>query len=480
MPSSYDDSISRCICMTAVALFVAMSGWSLADSPSRPNIVLIVADDLGINQLGAYGGRLIKTPNLDQLAAGGVRFTQAYSGNTVCSPSRISLLTGRDSRLMKDNSNAARLEQTDVTVAHVLKQAGYSTALFGKYSVGYEIGLTDPLAIGFDTWFGMFGILEGHRQYPWLLWEDGRKVRIRENEGGKKGVYAQELFTQKAIDYICQPHTDPYFVLLAYSSPHAELAAPAEYCEPYQESLAGEPYLGMTPSGPSDKYARYYPEPIEKPQATLAGMVAALDDYVGRVVDALEAKGDVRNTLILFTSDNGPHQEGGGDPDFFKAAAPYRGMKRDLYDGGIHVPMIAHWPASITEGRVEETPWCFADVLPTIADLSEVPLHTVPRLESNGVSIRSLLQDDAVDLPERTLYWEFVEQAGDPNSGVMGKVSQAARRGAWKAVRIGREDPVEVYDIENDPGETSEVSDSYPEVRDYFIDFFSNPKDSQE
>ena len=231
----------------------------------------------------------------------------------------------------------------------------------------------------------------------------------------------------------------------------------------------------MTSSGPSDKYARYYPDPIENPHAVLAGMVASLDDYVGRIVDALEAKGDLENTLIIFTSDNGPHEEGGGDPGFFQAAAPYRGVKRDLYDGGIHVPMIAHWPESITKGRVDDTPWCFADVLPTIADLSGVPLHSVPRLHSNGMSIRPLLQDQAVEMPERTLYWEFVEQAGDPNSGVMGKVSQAARRGAWKAVRVGREGSVEVYNVENDPGETSDVSGAYPEVRDYFAEVFSNP-----
>ena len=179
--------------VTAVFLAAAPC-WSSAESPSRPNIILIVADDLGINQVGAYGGKLIQTPNLDSLAANGIRFTQAYSGSTVCSPSRISLFTGRDSRLMKDNSNAAQLEETDATLAHVLKQASYSTALFGKYSIGSQMGITDPLAIGFDTWFGMYSILEGHRQYPWMLWEDGHKVRITENEGGKKGVYCQELF----------------------------------------------------------------------------------------------------------------------------------------------------------------------------------------------------------------------------------------------------------------------------------------------
>ena len=192
----------------------------------RPNIVFILADDLGFNQIGAYGETPIKTQNLDRLAGQGIRFTQAYSRNTVCSPSRVSLFTGRDGRLMENNSNTVQLKDIDVTMAHVLKHAGYDTALFGKYSIGSQMGVTDPLAMGFDTWYGMYSILEGHRQYPMILWEDGVKVRIAENEGGKKGAYAQELFTKKAIDYIGEDHENPFFVMLAYSSPHADLAVP--------------------------------------------------------------------------------------------------------------------------------------------------------------------------------------------------------------------------------------------------------------
>ncbi|MGB7343809.1 MAG: sulfatase-like hydrolase/transferase [Pirellulaceae bacterium] len=439
-------------------------------STERPNIIFILADDLGFNQIGAYGDTPIKTPNLDRLAKDGIRFTQAYAGNTVCSPSRVSLFTGRDGRLMENNSNTVQLKDIDVTMAHVLKHAGYDTALFGKYSIGSQMGVTDPLAMGFDTWYGMYSILEGHRQYPHFLWRDGKQIRVEANESAKKGAYAQELFASEAIDYINQDRDNPFFVMLAFSSPHAELAAPEEFVRPYDEMFSETPYTGMSTAQPADKYAWYYPEPVDRPRATLAGMVTALDSYVGRIVDTLKEKGVAENTLIIFTSDNGPHDEGGGDPEFFKASDPYKGMKRDLFDGGIHVPMIVHWPASIKTGRVDDTPWAFADVLPTFADIADVPLTSVPRIKTNGTSIRPRLNDTPQEMPQRTLYWEFGKQAGDPNSGIIGEVFQAARRGKWKVVRYGIDAPIELYNLDTDPGETKNLSSVEPEVHRFFTE----------
>lgn len=257
--------------------------------------------------------------------------------------------------------------------------------------------------------------------------------------------------------------------MLAFSSPHAELAAPLRYVDRYQNQFSETPYTGMSSGEPTDKYAWYYPESVEKPRATLAGMVTALDDYVGQIATLLEKKGIADNTLIFFTSDNGPHDEGGGDPNLFKASSPYRGMKRDVYDGGIHVPMIVSWPRAITKARIDDTPWAFADVLPTFA---EVSLYSVPRVRTNGTSIRGLLQDEPKLIPERTIYWEFGKQAGDPNSRIVGEVFQAARRGQWKAVRYGMEAPVELYNIETDPGEQNELSDKYPEVHEEFVRLF--------
>ena len=462
-----------CLAISTIGLFATCTTQAKENgNAAKPNIIFILADDLGFNQIGAYGDTPIKTPSLDRLAKSGIRFTQAYSGNTVCSPSRVSLFTGRDGRLMDNNSNTAQLKDIDVTIAHVLKHAGYDTALFGKYSIGSKMGVTDPLAMGFDTWFGMYSILEGHRQYPHILWQDGKKVRIEANEGGKKGAYAQELFTNQAIKYIKRDHKNPFFVMLAFSSPHAELAAPAEFVRPYEERLPDAPYTGMSTGKPSDKYAWYYPEAVEKPNATFAGMVTALDSYVGRIVDTLEEKGIVDDTLIIFTSDNGPHDEGGGDPDFFKASAPYKGMKRDLFDGGIHVPMIVSWPKQVTQGRVDATPWAFADVLPTLAELSGVKLTAVPRVKTNGVSIAGRLSDNPLEISDRTLYWEFGKQAGDPNSGVIGEVFQAARNGKWKGVRYGLEAPTQLFNIESDPGESKELSKEHPEIHQEFESLF--------
>lgn len=450
---------------TIIAAAIAISSMSgMSAENAKPNILFILTDDLGFNQIGAYGDTPIKTPNIDRLSENGIRFTQAYSGNTVCSPSRVSLFTGRDGRLMENNSNTVQLAEIDVTIAHVLKYAGYDTALFGKYSIGSQMGVTDPLAMGFDTWYGMYSILEGHRQYPQILWRDGEKIRIEANEGGKKGAYAQRLFTDETIGYIKEDRENPFFVMLSYSSPHAELGAPEEFVAPYRDTLPKKPYTGMSTGTPADKYSWYYPEAVDHPHAEFAGMVSALDAYVGEIVSALEEKGIAENTLIIFTSDNGPHDEGGADPGFFNASAPYKGMKRDLYDGGIHVPMILHWPAAITKGRTDDTPWAFADVLPTFADLSDVTLYDVPRVKTNGVSIQPRLSDQPKEMPERTLYWEFGKQAGDPNSGIIGEVFQAARKGKWKVVRYGMEAPVELYDIEADPGETKELSSSHPEI----------------
>jgi arylsulfatase A-like enzyme len=328
--------------------------------------------------------------------------------------------------------------------------------------------------MGFDTWYGMYSILEGHRQYPQFLWRDGNKIRIEPNEGGNKGAYAQELFAKEAIQYMTKERNNPFFVMLAFSSPHAELAAPAEFVEPYIGKFDEVPYTGMSTGDPSDKYAWYYPEPVSHPHATLAGMVTALDAYIGKIELALKQHGIADNTLIVFTSDNGPHDEGGGDPQFFRAAAPYKGIKRDLFDGGIHVPMIVSWPAAIKAGRVDDTPWAFADVLPTFADLAGVSLTSVPRVKTNGTSIRPLLSDAPKPIPERTLYWEFGKQVGDPNSGVVGEVYQAARRGKWKAVRYGRDAPVQLFNLESDPGESNDVSKIEKEIHSEFSELINS------
>ena len=461
--------------LVGVISSLLLSVSAVVSAAEKPNILFILTDDLGFNQIGAYGNTPIKTPNLDKMANNGIRFDQAYAGNTVCSPSRVSLFTGRDGRYMSNNSNTVQLEEIDITLAHVLKHADYDTALFGKYSIGSQMGVTDPLAMGFDTWYGFYSILEGHRQYPQIVWRDGQKIRLKENEGGRKGAYAQELFTEEAIKYIKEDRENPFFMMLTFSSPHAELGVPSKYSDQYK--LKETPYTGMSTGKPSDKYAAYYPEAVEKPNAVLAGMVTALDDYVGQIVSVLEQKGILDNTLIVFTSDNGPHDEGGANPKFFKASAPYKGQKRDLYDGGIHVPMIVQWPDKIKKPRVDNTPWLFADVLPTVADIAGVNLNTVPRVRTNGVSINGLLNDDPKTMAERTLYWEFAKQVGDPNSGIIGDTFQAARKGDFKAVRYTVQGDMELYNIIKDPSESNNIAAEHKALTQEFYELFEQYKD---
>ncbi len=443
-------------------------------SSEKPNILFILTDDLGFNQVGAYGQSQINTPTLDALAAEGIQFTQAYAGSTVCSPSRVSLFTGRDGRELHDNSNMIKLRAHDVTFAHVLKEAGYDTGLFGKYSIGQnnDLAETGPLKMGFDTWYGMDHILEGHRQYPTFLWEDDKKITVTANLDGKKGAYAQKKFTEETIDFIRQDRDAPFFAFLAYTSPHAELAAPKEFVDEYSGKFEETPYTGMATGEPADMYATYYPEPVEEPNTTMAAMITAMDTYIGEILDVLEEEGLADNTIIFFSSDNGPHDEGGADPDFFEASKPYKGMKRELYDGGIHVPMIVRWRAGIKRPRIDETPWAFADVLPTFADLADVSLSSIAGVNTNGVSIAQILNDSPQPIPDRLMYWEFGKQAGDPNSGVIGQVMQAARRGDWKAVRYDLDKPVELYNITDDPGETNDLAATNPEMIESFFRLF--------
>lgn len=464
----------RFIFRALIGLMMFMGCASGAMASEKPNILYILTDDLGFNQVGAYGNTPIKTPNLDQMAANGLRFDHAYSSNTVCSPSRVGLMTGRDGRYMINNANTVQLVESDITVAHVLKHANYDTALFGKYSIGSQMGVTDPLAMGFDTWYGFYSILEGHRQYPHIMWRDGVKERIEANEAGKKGAYAQELFTNETIKYIEQPRDNPFFIFLAYSSPHAELGVPEKYSDMYE--FEETPYTGMKGGKAADKYAAYYPEPVDKPNAVLAGMVTALDDYIGQILETLKEQGKLDNTLIIFSSDNGPHDEGGASPAFFKASAPYKGQKRDLYDGGIHVPMIVHWPEKIKQSRVENTPTTFADVLPTVADIAGVDLDIVPRVRTNGASIKDILNDSPVEMPDRVLYWEFSKQVGDPNSGIIGDTYQAARKGNWKAVRYGFDGELGLFDILKDPSESNNLVGKQPKLAKEFLELFEKYK----
>jgi len=438
-----------------------------------PNVIFILVDDMGYGQLGVTGHPIIKTPNIDKLANDGILFTQAYAGSTVCSPSRISLMTGKDVGQLHSNANTIKLRPEDRTLAHMMSGAGYDTALFGKYGIGTTFGKTDPMAMGFQTWYGLLHNITAHRQFPTMIFRDNDMEFVAPNVGGAEGAYAQELFTDAAVDYINEQNDEnPFFMFLSYTSPHAELAAPEEFIAPYSGKFDETFYPGLSDPENKPMFADYYPKPVAEPHATQAGMVAALDAYIGEVMAALEANGQAENTLVFFSSDNGPHEEGGADPLAIRASNPYRGGKRDLYDGGIHVPMIAHWPAKIEGGRIDDTPIAFADILPTLADLADASPSAMRGLKPNGTSVLPILINPDAELAERILYWEFAQQLGDPNSGVIGTVKQAARRGDWKVVRLTEDSDIELYNITIDKSESQNLAAEYPEIAQEFTNMF--------
>ena len=430
----------------------------------RPNILFILFDDLGYGQLGITGHNIIKTPNIDALAREGLIFTNGYAGSTVCSPSRISLMTGRDASRLTSTANSITLQPGDRTLAHVLSDAGYTTALFGKFGIGSTFGETDPMAMGFQKWTGLMHNIQAHRQFPMFLFRNNEVIEVAENRAGARGAYAQRIFTDSALQFLGeQDGQKPFFAFLSYTSPHSEMAAPEEFVAPYRGKFPDTPYNGLKGPTPAGQFPEYYPDPIDQPNAVQAGMIAALDSYVGELVAKLEERGLKDNTLIIITSDNGPHSEGGGDPIGIAAGGPYRGGKRDLTEGGIHMPFIAHWPSAVAAGRVESQPVMFADLLPTFGALAGRP-DAAAAMGSNGVSFAELLLDPGANLPERMLYWAFTRQLGDPNSNVLGVTQQAGRIGDWKAMRESKDSPVQLYNLKTDPGEANDVAVRHPNI----------------
>ena len=426
-------------------LAVATTGGTTGAQQRRdpPNVVLIQADDLGYGDLSAYGQARFLTPALDRLAREGIRFTQYYAGGTVCAPSRASLMTGLHTGhtwIRGNGEIAMRLE--DVTIAEVLREAGYRTAVMGKWGLGVPGTTGEPGRQGFDESFGFLDHRHAHRQYTDHLWRNGERVAI---DVGRD--YVNDLFTRETLAFIDRDDRRPFFVYLNYTVPHAELRVPETSLAEYRGKFAERPYVnaaadarvaGHEPDGRSLGY-RSQPEP----RAAFAAMIVRMDRDIGRIVDHLRARGLERNTLILFISDNGPHQEGGADPVFFKSSGGLRGIKRDLYEGGIRVPMIARWVGAIPAGRVSDHPWAHWDVLPTLAELAGA---RVPQ-GLDGMSMTRALRGE----PQPThdaFYWEFHERG----------FQQAVRMEKWKGVRLGAGKPLELYDLEADPREERNVS----------------------
>jgi arylsulfatase A-like enzyme len=432
--------------LLAAPLLYAAQEASAAARPPRPNLVLILADDAGIGDFGCYGQRKIRTPNIDRLAGEGLRFTQFYAGGAVCVPSRCVLLTGRHTGHAALRENVTQpLPAGETTLAELLRSAGYRTACIGKWALGSSPRRGSPLEQGFDAYFGFIDQVLAHRYFPDHLLRDDQRVPFAHNER-ERAHYSQALFTDEALRFLAANRAGPFFLYLAYCLPHADLDAPEESIAPYR--AAGWPETPYAEQGER----RYRDQPT--PRAAYAGMVARLDHEVGRLLDGLSELGLERDTLVVFTSDNGPSREGGGDPEFFDSNGPYRGGKGELYDGGLRAPLLARWPGRIAPGT-SELPCAGWDVLPTFCELAGV----VAPEDVDGLSLAPTLLGSGAQLEHRYLYWE--NPAPGPDH------SQALRRGNWKVLRLGvhRKDPrVELYDLAADPGESRDLSAARPEL----------------
>jgi len=411
-----------------------------------PNIVYILADDLGIGDVGCYGQKILKTPRIDKLAAEGMKFTQHYSGSSLCAPTRSCLMTGQHTGHTRIRKNGGGdLLPEDVTIGEVMQSAGYKTAAIGKWGVGEEGTTGEPWRQGFDHFFGYLNQRNAHYHYPPFLWRNDEKVLYPDNPT-KKTHYSHDEFTREALDFIRENKDTPFFLYVPYTLVHAELTVPDDSRKPWIGKIEEtEPY--GTPGGQHYAYQK-------TPHAAFAGMVSRLDRDVGRIVDLIDELGLAENTLVVFTSDNGPTPAGGADPEFFDGNGPYRGIKFDFYEGGIRCPMIARWPGTIEAGSETDHISAQWDVLPTAAEIAGA---TVPD-EVDGISFLPTLKDknDAQKQHDH-LYWELSSGGG----------WQSIREGAWKAHLIGTrksESKFELYDLSNDIDESENVASQNPEI----------------
>jgi arylsulfatase A-like enzyme len=437
---------AACAGLASLPAGCAEMGSLVSAKRKRPNIIYILADDLGYGDLGCYGQKRIQTPNIDRMAADGMRFTDHYAGSTVCAPSRCCLMTGlHTGHAFIRGNDRIPLRPSDVTVAELLKQAGYTTGIIGKWGLGEPDTTGIPNRQGFDYFFGYLNQRHAHNYYPRYLWRNEEQVPLK-NEvrdvnppGGvatKRVEYSHDLFAAEALEFVEKNKDKKFFLYLAYTIPHANNEARQQGME--VPSL--EPY--------ADK-------DWPAPQKAHAAMITRLDRDIGRLFDKLKELDLDRNTLVIFTSDNGPHKEGGGDPEFFNSSGQLRGYKRAMYEGGIRVPMITRWPGKIKQGSVTGHVSAFWDVLPTCCELAGVK---VPE-GIDGISlVPTLLGQGDRQKKHEYLYWEFHEQ---------GK-KQAVRFGDWKGVRLNvaknPNGPIELYNLKQDIGEKNNIAQKHPEI----------------
>jgi len=427
----------------------------------KTNIIYILADDAGYGDLSCYGQTKFSTPNLDKLAAKGMRFTQHYSGSTVCAPSRSSLMTGQHTghtpvRGNKEHKPEGQfpMPSSCITIAEVLKEAGYVTGAFGKWGLGYPHSEGDPNMQGFDEFYGYNCQRMAHRYYPSHIWHNQEKEEMKGNDWNKTVTYAQDEIQKAVLRFIENNKDTNFFAYVPFIIPHAELIAPddsifAKFDGMYEETAfkgsKGADY------GKEMEIGKYCSQ--AKPKATFAAMMYRMDVYVGQIINLLKELGIEKNTVVMFASDNGPHQEGGADPDFFNSNGGLRGYKRDLYEGGIRSPFIVCWPGKVKAGSLSDHISAFWDVLPTCAEIAGVD---VP----DGVDGISMLPEfiGKAQPKHEYLYWEFHEKGG----------RIAVRMDNWKGVVYNVSKPklrtFQLFDLSQDLSEQNDVSSAHPDI----------------
>ncbi len=442
------DFLKACITVSTVLWTKQVFGLKQRHAFRRkPNIIYILADDLGYGDLSCYGQTKFNTPNIDRLAKEGIKFTQHYAGSTVCAPSRCALMTGLHTGHCRIRGNKrVPLEPGDITIAEIMKQAGYVTGITGKWGLGEPETTGIPNKQGFDAWFGYLNQHNAHFYYQPFLWKNKDLIVLEKNKNCQQGQYTHDLFTDFALDFIKNNKDKSFFLYIPYTIPHAEMLVPDDSLNKFKNTFPEKPYR--------KRWERDY-NSQEYPLAAFAGMVTRMDRDIGKILDLLKDLDIDNDTLVMFSSDNGPHREAGHNPDYFNSNGPLRGIKRDLYEGGIRVPMLVRWPGKVKAGSVTDHVSAFWDVMPTCAELAELDTPG----DIDGISfLPTLLGNPEKQKQHQALYWEFHEKGG----------KQAVRMGKYKAVKLRvHQNPKakwELYDLEKDLHEDNNIADRHPDI----------------
>ena len=431
------------------------AGHTSDDAASGPpNIVFVMADDLGYGELGCYGQERIRTPFTDRMASEGMLFSNAYSGCSVCAPARSVLMTGMHMghTSVRSNPGGVPIRPEDVTVAELLKERGYATGCFGKWGLG-DIGTGGvPWKQGFDEFVGYLHQAHAHYFYPLYIYKNDQELPLDGNDGDGRGTYSHDVIVERALGFIERNKDRPFFCYAPFTIPHSEYVVPDDEIYESYEGQFEEVEIPRNPNRP-ERLIR-----PDQPHATLAAMITRLDRDVGRILQLIADLGLDRNTIVFFTSDNGA--AAARWTDYFRSSGELRGMKRTFYEGGIRVPMIARWPGKIEPGSRSGHTWGFQDFLPTAVDLAEGE----PPQATDGYSVIPTLLGRGRQSQHEYLYWELPRYQAASGTFIDETPAQAMRMGRWKAVRPSPGGDIELYDLELDAGETRDVAALHPDV----------------